>query len=131
MRLARAFGAKLDQVVVALAERDQAYQLADLVALAEHLRVEAHALDEQVDPLFGGELLARRHVPIEVEVRQLDGLDGRKDPGRVVLLLGEQVLQVGDTPDPAHQKLGVLLDRGRVDDDLLDAQVRKLSFVRI
>jgi hypothetical protein len=121
VRFARALGAELDQVVVALAERDQAHQLADLVALAEHLRVEAHALDQQVDPLVGGELLSSLHVPIEVEVRQLDWLDGRQDPRRVVLLLGEQVLQVSDAPHPTHQQLGVLLDRGRVDDDLLDA----------
>ncbi len=54
VRFAGPFGAKFDQVVVALAKRDQADQLDQLAALAEHLRVESDALHKQVDPLVDG-----------------------------------------------------------------------------
>ena len=51
--LAGALWPQLDQVVVALAEGDQAHQLHQLAAPAEQLRVEADALHQQVDPLVG------------------------------------------------------------------------------
>jgi hypothetical protein len=47
-------GAEFEQVVVAFAERDEADQLGELAAAAEHLRIEADALDEHVYPLFRG-----------------------------------------------------------------------------
>jgi hypothetical protein len=78
-----------------------------LAALAEHLRVEADALHQQVDPLVGGELLAGLDVAVEIEVGELDRLEGRQDPGAGVLVLGELVLEVGNAPDAADQQLGV------------------------
>ena len=80
MRLAGALRPQLDQVVVALAERNQTDQLQQLIALAEHLRVKADALDQQVDPLIGGELLAGIQVALEVEAGDLNRLERCKHP---------------------------------------------------
>jgi hypothetical protein len=41
----------------------------ELVALAEHLRIEADALDQQVDPLIGRELLAGLQIAVEIKGR--------------------------------------------------------------
>jgi len=131
MGLAGALGAEFDQVVVALGVRHQADQLADLAAPAEEVGVEADALDEQVDPFRGGEVAAGGQVGVEIEMGELDGLEGGQDPGRGVLVLAEQVLQVGDAPDPAHQQFGVGLDGGGVDEDLLDAQVAEFRLVGV
>ena len=67
MRLARALGAKFNQVVVAFTKWDQADQLQKLVALAKHLRVEANALYEQVDPLFRAELFSCLNITVKFE----------------------------------------------------------------
>ena len=65
MRLTRALRTQFNQVVVALTKRDQADQLQKLVALAEHLRVKANALYQQVNPLLSAELLACLNVAIK------------------------------------------------------------------
>src|SRR5690606_31712610 len=88
VRFAGSLGAKLDQVVVALAKRDQADQLGQLAALAEHLRVEADALHQQVDPLVGGELFAGLNIAVEIEMGELDRLEGRQDPGAGAFVFG-------------------------------------------
>lgn len=49
--------------------------MAELVAFAEHLRVEPHALDQKVNPFVGGELFARSHIPVKIKVRELDRFD--------------------------------------------------------
>ena len=54
--LARALGAQLQQVVVALAERDQPDQGEQLAPPREGLGIKAHALHEHVHPLIGAEL---------------------------------------------------------------------------
>ena len=81
MRLARALGAKFNQVVVAFTKWDQADQLQKLVALAKHLRVKANALYQQVNPLLGAKLLACLNVAIKFKARDLDRL--RKTSQRV------------------------------------------------
>ena len=62
VRLAGALGAELDEVVVALDERDQPHELDELGPPAEQLGVEPDGLHEQVDPLVGGELAPRGEV---------------------------------------------------------------------
>jgi hypothetical protein len=119
VRFAGSLWAKFDQVVVALAKRDQADQLGQLAAAAEHLGIEADALDQQVDPLVGGELLAGLHIAVKIEMGQLDRLEGRQDPGSGVLVFTELILEVGDAPDAADQQLGVFFDRARIDKHLL------------
>lgn len=64
-------------------------------------------------------------------MRELDRLDRRQPPRRGSLVLGEQVLDIGDTPHPAHEQFGVSLHRGRVDDHLLDAEVCELGLVGV
>ena len=110
MGLAGSLGAQLDQVVIAFAKRDQAEQLGQLVAPAEHFRVEADTLQEQVHPLVNGELLAGLEVAIKVKVGELDRLEGRQDPRTGVLVLGEFILEIGYAPHAADQELGMLLD---------------------
>jgi len=56
VRLTRALGAELQQVVVALAEGDQPDQGQQFAPPRERLGVEAHALHEHVQPLIGAEL---------------------------------------------------------------------------
>src|SRR6185437_910723 len=53
--LAGSLRPELDEVVVALDERDQANKLKELASPAEHRGVEPDGLHEQVDPLVGGE----------------------------------------------------------------------------
>ena len=111
--LAGALGAELDEVVVALDERDQAHELEELAATAEQFGVEPDGLHEQVDPLIGGEPATRLEVTVEVEVRQLDGLDRAEDPRHDALVFAVEVLDVADAPDAADEELGVRLDRRR------------------
>ncbi|MNG17443.1 hypothetical protein D3C84_1014310 [compost metagenome] len=101
--LAGAFWPQFDQVVVTLAERDQADQLQQLVTLTEHLRVEANTLNQQIDPLIRGELLTRLQVALEVEPRDLDRLERSQNPRRCRFVLGVLVLQISDTPHAADQ----------------------------
>ena len=72
--LAGPLGAQLDQVVVALAERDKADKLSKLIALAEHLRIETYALDQQVNPLISGELLTCLQIAVEIKAGNLNWL---------------------------------------------------------
>ena len=77
MRFSGSLGAKLNQVIVALAERDQTNQLSKLAALAEHFRVEADVLNEQIDPLICSEFFASFKVSFKIKVRELNWLQGR------------------------------------------------------
>src|SRR5699024_3677817 len=74
VRLASPLRAKLDKVVVALDERDQPYELDELVSPAEQLGVESDGLDQQVDPIVRGELAPGCGVGVELEVGELDRL---------------------------------------------------------
>ena len=53
MRLTSALWAQLDQVVIALYERDEPHLLNEFRAAAEHFRVKADGLEEEVDPVAG------------------------------------------------------------------------------
>ncbi|MNQ91391.1 hypothetical protein D3C85_1067700 [compost metagenome] len=74
VRLAGALRPQLDQVVIALAERDKADKLSKLIALAEHLRIETYALDQQVNPLISGELLTCLQIAVEIKAGNLNWL---------------------------------------------------------
>jgi hypothetical protein len=75
MGFAGALGAKFQQVVVALAERDQADQGEQLAPAREWLGVEAHALHEHVHPLISGELRPGFEELVVVDTSHLDRLD--------------------------------------------------------
>jgi hypothetical protein len=129
--LAGALGAQLDQIVIALAVGNQAHKLEQLVALAEQFRVEAHALNQQVDPFVSAELPPSRQVALHVEVGELDRLDPVQQPGTGVLVLAVSVFKVGDAPDAADQELRMAFDRVGIDQHLLDAQVGECRLVHI
>ena len=68
MRLASPFRAELNQVVIPLTVRNQPNQLQQLTPFAEHLRIEANALDKQIDPFIGSELLPGLYIAIEIKM---------------------------------------------------------------
>ena len=131
MRLAGALGPELDEVVVALDERDEPHELEELAATAEQFGVEADGLHEEVDPLIGGEPAARLEVLLHVELRELDRLDRAEDPRHSTLVFGVEVLDVADAPDTTDQELGVRLDRRGLDDHALDAKVGEFGLVDV
>ena len=75
MRLTGPLGTEFHQVVVALNEGNQTHQVEELGPGTEHGWVEADGLDEQVDPLFGAELLPGAGIGVQVQARELDGLE--------------------------------------------------------
>lgn len=109
VRLARALGAELDEVVASLDERDEPDQLDELGPPAEQLGVEPDGLHEQVDPLVAGELPPCSQVALKVEVRQLDRLDRAEDPRSDSCVVGVEILDVADTPDPPTSSFGCAL----------------------
>ena len=115
---AGSLGAKFNQVVVTFAKRDQADQLGQLAALAEHLRVEADALHQQVDPLVGGELFAGFNIAVEIEMGELDRLEGRQDPRAGAFVFGKLIFQISDAPHAADQELGVFFYRSGINKNL-------------
>jgi hypothetical protein len=125
------FGAKLDQVVVSLAKRDQADQLGQLAALAEHLRIKADALHQQVDPLVGGELLAGLNVAVEIEMGQLNRLESGQDPRAGAFVFGKLIFQISNAPHSADQQVGVFFHRSGINKNLFDTQVGELRLIDI
>jgi hypothetical protein len=81
--LARTARPELDQVVVALRERDEAHEEEQLQAPRHLARLVAHAAHDEVEPLVGRELAADAAVLLEVEGGDLDGRE-LVDPERVL-----------------------------------------------
>lgn len=105
--------------------------MGQLAALAEHLRVEADALHQQVDPLAGGELFAGFNIAAEIEMGELDRLEGRQDPGAGAFVFGKLIFQISNAPHSADQELGVLFHRSGINKNLFDAQIGELRLVDI
>ena len=90
VRLARAPWAQLDEVVVALDERDHPQQQHVLGALGQLGRLEADAAQQQVAPLACGEGLAPAGDDVEdVPARELDGPQPDDAEGPALGLLGD------------------------------------------
>ena len=100
--LAGAAGAKLHQVVVALAEGDQPQQEEGLESLAELRGLVAHRTDQQVDPLLGAELGSELAVFLQVEARQLDRRELADREGRLAVARIPLHLHLG--PHPAGEQ---------------------------
>src|SRR5262249_17507114 len=130
-RFAGAFRTELDKVVVALDEGNEPRDLDKLGTAAAQFGVETDGLDQKVDPLFGRELTTGRDVAVEVEVRELDGLDRAENPRHDAGVVAVEVLDVADAPDPADEELGMSRDRRRLDEHLLDAEISELCLVDI
>ena len=103
--LAGAAGTELNQVEVALAERNEPGEEEELQASLHHRGLVAHASGHQVQPLVAGELPTQAPELLEVESRELDGGE-LLDPERVFALGLLVVLpaHVDLGPDPARQQ---------------------------
>ena len=109
--LARSARTELDEVVVALGERDEAHEEEQLQPPRHLGRLVAHAAHDEVEPLVGRELAADAPVLLEVEGRDLDRRE-LVDPERVLALRLLVVLEahVDLRPDAAHDEALVVAD---------------------
>ena len=121
--LARALGAQLHEVVVALAVRDEAREHEELGATAQLLRREARGPDDRVDPLVRGEGHSPHAIGVQIEERHLDGLEPVEQERRLVLRLVGRVREVADAPHAAHEQATVLPHGVGVHQHVRDAQV--------
>ncbi|MNE51679.1 hypothetical protein D3C80_1463160 [compost metagenome] len=103
----------------------------ELVALAEHLGIEADALNKQINPLIRRELLAGLQITVEIETGDLDRLERGQHPGRGGFILCVVILKISDAPHPSNQQLLMCLHRAGVDQHLFYPEVSKLSLVHI
>src|SRR5690606_29605063 len=71
--LTRAARAQLDEIVVALGERDEAHEEEQLQAAAHLGRLVAYAAYDEIEPLVSRELAPNAPVLLEVERGDLDG----------------------------------------------------------
>src|SRR5262249_10353502 len=102
--------AKLNQVVVGLGERDQPYQVMELLAATEVRWFEADGAHQQVDPFIRGELATTPSILFEIECCKLDWFHA-VDPERTSLALLLFVVLMADVnlrPYPAHQQAVVI-----------------------
>ncbi len=126
---AGAFRSQLYKVVVSFAVGNEASYLEHLVPLAQLLRVEADGLDDEVDPFPGSELLPAFQKPFDINVRDLNGLQGVHDPGDDAGVFRLAVFHVCDAPHAADQQAFVFFDDGGFNEHALDAQVRESRLI--
>ena len=80
MRFARPLRAELDEIVIALNERDESHELQQLASPAEALGVEADRLKQKVDPFICRRSLFGLQIAFIVEFGNLDRLEVPKNP---------------------------------------------------
>ena len=124
-----ALGPEFQQVVIALAIRDQADQRQQLGATSEHLGIESHALHQHVHPLFSGEFGPRFEKLIVIYPGHLDRLERIDLPRAGLGIVSHLVRYIGNAPDAAHQQLGETADEIVGHRHFLEAEIGELSFI--
>ena len=107
MRLSGTFRSELNNIVIALAKRNQPGEEVKLCAPVKLAWVEAHCLDEQIGPFFAGEFAPCGKKAFQVECRKLHRLESAQKPRVDALFLHMGIFHVRDAPYPAYQQFGI------------------------
>ena len=127
-----------------LHQRNHALQKVQFFLFRQSSRLHALGAQQHVHPLLGGEVCALRDHLVQVQIRQLDGLQAGDTEGGIlrtalllfalfivkgIILIG--IGDAGDAPDAAHEDFGVLNRIFALNNKRLNFQVGKFCNVII